>query len=111
MKQTLHSSSVTTTHRDLLAIEKDYRGIAVRFHPHFLHMLQINDRRTMNAKEEMRVQTLLKMSHGLPQQMRLIRGGDTHIVLLCADPSNFRHGQKDNATLRFEYDSARVSHR
>lgn len=68
----------------------------------FSYILQIDDRRTVNAQEHLRVEPLFDVRHGFAEKVRLRAGADADVVFFRGYPANIGDGEKQDAAARFE---------
>src|SRR6516164_7846783 len=99
---------ISTAHPEFLTIDQMHHEVAARFSADFFHVLQINDGRAMHAKKQLWIESLFNRSHGLAEKMRLRAGADTNVVLFGADPTDIRHGKKQDTSARLENDTRGV---
>src|SRR5258705_9414246 len=62
----------------------------------------------MDAEEHVGVQLLFEARHGLAEQMGLVLGADSDVVLLGRDPANVGDRKKDDSSAGFEDDTRGV---
>ena len=82
--------------------------LAINLWANLFYIGEIDDRRTVDPKEEIGVQLLFKVSHRLAKQVGLRLRADTHVVLFCAYPADLRDGEEKDAPLGLEYDPRRI---
>ena len=71
-KPSIDAGPIAAAHSKLFAIHQ-YDGIlAVGFGAHFLDVLQVDDGRTVDTEEHVRVEFLFQAGHGFAQQMSLV---------------------------------------
>src|SRR5260370_42261244 len=76
----LDARAVASAHGNLLTVQQKDAVFSIDLRAYLFHVLEVDDGGAMDAEKGAGVQLLLKMSHGLPEQLDFVLGTDANVV-------------------------------